>query len=391
MFKSQRLILILCCLLFAGLFTQAQSDTFPPRHASEWMTTPLRGAVVELSWRGGGEEYEPGAGFVPSPELFEEMRDLGANVVVVYVQQTWTLEAPYEPIPEEIALLEETLNNIGDTLPIVVGIRNGPGRNAMMPNFEDDLLNNNIYESEDVRQAYLAMLRDTVNRFADNPNIIAWEPMIEPTPHFFFGTEFLYVDESEKQFPPMPQALNWWNNFAGQMITAIRDVLPEMTIMIEPIFVGSVDGFNGWSAFADDNIVYSLHHYDPFEYTHQFSEPYIEYPYYSDIEVAQVDAAWVDSYLAPVDAFQQAYNVPIFVGEWGLIRWVPGAEQFLRDNLNSFERRGWSHALYAWYDGVWDGSGFELQFGAERENIEEVDYDNPLLVPVLESWALNGN
>ena len=374
---------------------QAQSENFPPRHASDWLTTPLRGAVVELSWRGGGENYEPEAGYVPPAETFEQLRDLGANVVVIYVQQTWTLEAPYEPIPEEIALLEETLDNIGDTLPIIIGIRNGPGRNAMMPNFESELdealIEDNIYNNQDVRDAYVEMLIDTISRFADNENIIAWEPMIEPTPHLFFGMEFLRDPQETRPSPPMPQAMTWWNDFAGQMITEMRQIIPETTIVIEPIFVGSVDGFLGWSAFTDDNIVYSLHHYDPFEYTHQFSEPYIAYPYYSDIEYANVNADWIESYLAPVDTFQQTYNVPIFVGEWGLIRWVPNAEQFLTDELASFDRRGWSHALYAWVDGVWDGSGFELQLGADRENYDEPDYENPILAPVLDSWAKNGN
>lgn len=388
--RTIRAIIILSmCLLFLGCTLQAQSESNIPRHADDWMENPLRGAVVELSWLGGGEEYQPEQGYVPPPISFRQMRNLGANVVVIYVQQTWTLEPPYEPIPDEIALLEEALDNIGDTLPVVVGIRNGPGRNEMMPDHDDEtLLEDNLYNSEEARDAYIEMLSDTVSRFQDYDSIIAWEPMIEPTPQFYFGDEFLYEDESV--IPPMPEGMAWWNDLANRSIEAIRDVDPDVTIMLEPIAYGGVPGFIGWEAFDDDNIVYSLHQYDPFEYTHQFREPYeIIYPYWSEIEWAQINADWFDYYFEPVDTFQESYDVPIFVGEWGLIRWVPGGELFLQDQLNAFEARGWSNAFYAWYDGVWDGSGFELQLGTDRSNYLEPDYDNPIFAPVRNNWALN--
>ena len=386
------LIIFVMGLLFSGLSLQAQSETYMPRHADEWMERPLRGAVVELSWLGGGEDYEPIAGYIPSTEDFEQLRDLGANIVVLYVQQTWTMEAPYEAIPEEIELLEQTLDNIGDILPVVVGIRNGPGRNEMMPNYDEVLLETNIYNSEAARDAYIAMLSDTVSRFEDYESIIAWEPMVEPTPQDYFGDEFLYEDDSV--IPPMPEGMAWWNDIAERSIEAIRDVDPDVTIVLEPIAFGGVPGFIGWEAFDDDNIVYSLHQYDPFEYTHQFQRdldvnPFIEYPYYSDIEFAEVNAEWIVNYFEPVYTFQDTYDVPIFVGEWGIIRWVPNGEQFLRDQLIVFEERAWSNAFYAWYDGVWDGSGFELQLGVERQNFSEPDYNNPIFAPVLENWQLN--
>lgn len=393
MTKARLLSILGISLLFTVINLQAQSENFMPRHADEWLDNPLRGAVVELSWLGGGDEYEPVAGYVPSSADFQQLRDLGANVVVIYVQQTWTMQAPYRPIPEEIALLEQTLDNVSDILPVVVGIRNGPGRNEMMPNHDDTLFDTNIYNSEPARLAYLKMLRDTVSRFADYDNIIAWEPMVEPTPQFYFGDEFLYEDESV--IPPMPQGLSWWNDLAERSIEAIRTVDPDVTIVLEPIAYGGVPGFIGWQPFADDNIVYSLHQYDPFEYTHQFQstveDPYIEYPYFSDIEVAQIDADWFNDYFEPVITFQETYDVPIFVGEWGIIRWIPNGEQFLDDQLAEFEQHGWSNAFYAWYDGVWDGSGFELQLGSERENRFEPDYANPVFAPILENWALNQN
>ncbi|GAB5493772.1 MAG: hypothetical protein Phog2KO_39870 [Phototrophicaceae bacterium] len=392
--KLRLLSIIVMGLLFSGLSLQAQSDPYMPRHADEWMDNPLRGAVVELSWLGGGEDYEPSAGYVPSTEDFEQLRDLGANVVVIYVQQTWTMEAPYEAIPEEIALLEQTLDNLGDILPAVIGIRNGPGRNEMMPNYDEVLLETNIYNSEEARDAYIEMLSDTVSRFDDYDSIIAWEPMVEPTPQDYFGTEFLYEDGDV--IPPMPEGMAWWNDIAERSIEAIRDVDPDVTIVLEPIAFGGVPGFIGWEAFDDDNIVYSLHQYDPFEYTHQFqrdleADPFIVYPYYSDIEYAEVNADWFEDYFEPVFTFQDSYNVPIFVGEWGIIRWVPNGEQFLSDQLAVFEDRGWSNAFYAWYDGVWDGSGFELQLGTDRQNYDEPDYENPVFAPVISNWSLNQN
>lgn len=45
--------------------------------------------------------------------------------------------------------------------------------------------------------------------------------------------------------------------------------------------------------------------------------------------------------MAPVLAFQQRIRVPIYVGEFGVARWAPGAYDYLQDVIDTFESYGW--------------------------------------------------
>ena len=339
-----------------------------------------------MSW--AETDYAPSDGqYFPTSESFQALRDLGANVVVIYSQFVWTLEPPYGPDETEYALLTQALDTAAqvDDLPIIVSIRNGPGRNEMMPDYEDGDELTAIYEDAAAQEAYVAMMRDVVERFGDRSEIIAWEPMIEPTPHTYFGEEFAW----EKGVSPwFPEGVAWWNDLAERVIAEIRVVDPERPIIIEPVWWGGAEGFIGWEPFADDNIIYSLHTYEPYELTHQVNWPFVGYPYQSRIEGVLVDREWLDAQLEPVDNFQATYDVPIVVGEWGGMRWVPGMPDYIADQVSLFEERGWSWTYYAWADEVWDLSGFEGALGPGRHN-DVPDYGNPVFAPVAEAWQAN--
>jgi hypothetical protein len=362
------------------------SGTYPQFHARDLLTTPLRGAVIEPSWV-GSDEVPYDEQYFPTYESFQTMRDLGANVVVIYAQFTWSLEPPYGPDEAEIDLLAQVLDTAAqvDDLPVIVGIRNGPGRNEMMPDYEEGDELTGIYDDPAAQDAYVAMMQDVVRRFKDRQEIIAWEPMIEPTPHTYFGYESAWV---EGVSPPMPEAMAWWDDLAPRLIAAIREEDPIRPIVIEPVLWGGAEGFIGWQPYDDDNIIYSLHTYEPYELTHQVRGPFIGYPYESKIEEAWIDRDWLEGYLEPVDTFQATYDVPILVGEWGGMRWVPNISDYIADEVSLFEARGWSWTWYAWADEVWDLSGFEGMLGTERRN-DVPDYDNPVFAPVREAWQAN--
>lgn len=115
----------------------------------------------------------------------------------------------------------------------------------------------------------------------------------------------------------------------------------------------------------DDKVIYSLHMYNPFAYSHQGL---------STVNKAPVSTDWPDKAAYPgmingtywdknkliqdlqeVRDFQLKYNVPIYVGEFSAIRWAPGAAEYIRDLIEIFEEYGWSwtfHAYKEWHG--WD-------------------------------------
>ncbi|MBD0380897.1 cellulase family glycosylhydrolase [Paenibacillus sedimenti] len=115
----------------------------------------------------------------------------------------------------------------------------------------------------------------------------------------------------------------------------------------------------------DDKVIYSVHMYNPFAYSHQGL---------TTVNTAPVSTDWPDKITYPgmigtsywdknkliqdlkdVRDFQLKYNVPIYVGEFSAIRWAPGAAAYTRDLIELFEEYGWSwtyHAYSEWHG--WD-------------------------------------
>jgi hypothetical protein len=348
-------------------------DWAPPRTAADWLSNPVRGAVIEIGY-GGPDEYNDPP--YPSVESLRQLRGLGARVVGLEFQYAWTIEPPYEADETQFALVTGALDNMAAAgLYAVVSVRNGPGRNAMMPDVADDEVITTLYVDEAAQVAYLEMLRDVVTRFGDRPEIIAWEPIVEPALDYFLTHE---VDQ-----PPYPQAAALWNELAPQLIAAIREADPDRPVLIEPVNWGGLEGFTLLHRFDDDNLIYSLHTYEPYAYTHQLDPPCTAYPgmFYGEY----VDRATLDAWLSPVDAFQAKYNIPIVVGEWGAMRWQPGLEQYITHQLSLFEERGWSWLWYAWDDENWDELGFELQMGPDRDSLLYRP-DTPAFRPIVDAW-----
>lgn len=60
-----------------------------------------------------------------------------------------------------------------------------------------------------------------------------------------------------------------WQASAARLIEEIRRILPSTTIIVGPAGPQRHETLSGMAPFADDNIVYAVHYYDPFAFTHQ--------------------------------------------------------------------------------------------------------------------------
>jgi hypothetical protein len=305
------------------------------------------------------------------------LRELGARVVNIQFQYAWSIFPPYEPAEDQYALVTGALDNAEAAgLYVILGIRNGPGRNALMDSVDEGDVVTALYTDLVARQAYIDMTKDVVGRFKHREEIIAWEPLVEPAPDYYLFN---------REASPYPKGSSLWSQVAAELIQAVRSEDEDRPILVSPVNWGGIEGFRGLTPFPDDNIIYSLHTYDPWEYTHQFQPqgPYTAYP--GRYEGQYVDGGVLDSWLAPVEEFQRMHRVPIIVGEFGGIRWLPGMQRYIGDQIANFEKRGWSWMLYAWYDAAWAERGLELQWGRRRDQLI-YDPDNPVLKPVVGAW-----
>jgi hypothetical protein len=131
--------------------------------------------------------------------------------------------------------------------------------------------------------------------------------------------------------------------------------------------------------------------YDPDLYSHQEADDIeISYPdevrYYG--ERVEFNRSWLEDKLIPVVEFAKAYDVPIFVGEYGPMRWVPGGEQYLSDLMDIFEQHRWHYAYYAWRGDEEYFDGFNMEYGPDPDNHTSVE-NNLLLRVFTDRWEHN--
>jgi hypothetical protein len=108
-----------------------------------------------------------------------------------------------------------------------------------------------------------------------------------------------------------------------------------------------------------------------------------------DDEPEDFDRAWLEDLFGTVEEYQAEHDVPVVVNEFGVVRYQPGAAEYLADELELFEERGWSWAYWVWAGG-WEPVSkidhMDLMKGPDPENHEPLP-DNELMLVVREHWA----
>jgi hypothetical protein len=157
--------------------------------------------------------------------------------------------------------------------------------------------------------------------------------------------------------PEMPNPPRAWRPLAIKVIAAIRAIDPTVWIIYEPGPGGLLNGFDALVPLPDDRVIYSLHFYQPERFTEQgFAEAEagnragpaaVHYP--GPIRFRTWDRARMDGAVAPVLAFQRRWHVPIYVGEFSVVRWAPepDAARWLQDAIAMFDANGWSWTYFA--------------------------------------------
>jgi aryl-phospho-beta-D-glucosidase BglC (GH1 family) len=264
------------------------------------------------------------------------LRSWGANLAEIPVSNVYAPTAPYAFQPENLAKLDRAVEAAGQShLYVALTCREGPGR----PDFESS---HEIWRDSAAQEAYARMWREIAAHYRGRSSIVGYDLLCEPHP------------DEEAQRP-----LGNWNTLAKKITAAIREVDPQTPILVNSIGWAYPQQFEVLQPTGDPRTVYTVHFYDPHYYTHQKPADKVSYPGFRlpwKKEIAW-DKATLEAQLAPVRAFQQKYHVPIFVGEFGCARYAPGVEEWLRDQIDLYERDGWSWAYWAFRE--WDVMNIE--------------------------------
>jgi len=381
----------------------------PPADLDKWPLwvngTQLRGAniwqrirVPELD---GGELL--GGGYIGPPYTqadFDRLALSGANYVNLSIPGIFTERPPYVLDEQAQAHLDHLIEMAAQAdLFVVITFRTGPGRSDFTFYrdgagvwFDPELLIETVWTDQGAQEAWAEMWRHTAERYRDNPVVVAYDLMCEPNA----DDVALGIYDPREFYPRYAGTLYDWNQFYPRLVRAIREMDTETPILVSGMGWGSVPWLSYLQTVDDERVVYAVHQYGPFPYTHQQPGQNYAYPGTFDLnwddQPERFDHAWLMDYLAPIEQFQRSYGVPMAVNEFGVVRWAPNAADFMRDEIDFFEQQGMNHALWVW-EPRWEpwylccGREMYYPFGPDPNNFSEVE--NDLWQVVLDAWARN--
>lgn len=225
-------------------------------------------------------------------------------------------------------------------LNVVVNVHNG------VPEDAEGGLSSRLQHDEVFRASFVAFWRRLAALLAHLPaDRVIIEPVNEP----------VFTD-------PDSAPVLWTHGVAPALVSAIRSDAPEHTILVAGQNAAAASDLHRLdpAAIGDDNVVYSVHMYEPYPFTHQrasWAPPAIaalrnvRYP--SDHGATNV----VETELDVAIDWSAAHDVPMLVSEFGAYRASPSPdrERWTRDVRTHLERR--RVPWMAWTDR--SGFGFE--------------------------------
>lgn len=355
----------------------------------------LRGANL---WQKLVDARDDGNAIGPGPvgpphtqDNFQRLAEWGANYVNLSHPGIFTENPPYK-LDERVAKHLDSLIAAAEkaNLFVVVSFRTGPGRNEQALSGEPRQSDHPVWQTKAAQDAWVAMWKAAARRYRNKPAVVGFDLMVEPNAN---GAIFkLY--EPEPFFAKYGDTLYNWNPLAQRIGKAIRTLDPETPILVGAMNWSSVSWLSTLPKFTFGNVVYLAHHYEPFVYTHQQAPFSRTYPGTFDANYDgvndRVDKTFVKKLLQPLVDFRDSRKAVVAVNEFGLSRWQPGADRYLKEMYEIFEEWGISTALWEWqsdFEGV-DWDDFNFRKGADPKNHAELA-GSPLEQRIREAWSRN--
>ena len=260
-------------------------------------------------------------------------------------------------IPAYEAWLETALEHLDSLLPffhevgikVLLDLHTPPG--GRDPNEKWPLFYNQTFQD-----AFLTVWEKMANRYKNETQIMGYDLVNEP---------------DDRDLAP---GLKSWRDLAIAAVERIRPIDNLHPIVIEASPVSGPATLPNFEPLPYDNMIYSFHMYEPYQFVFQNVYNNVTPIYYPGVIAGKMwnkDQLRVD--LQPTLDWQKLHNTYIHVGEFSVIRWAPGNStcNYLNDVIELFEEYGWN----------WDYHAFREWQGWNVEIIGDKDHPQPSPVP----------
>jgi len=366
--------------------------------------TALRGANIyqrRVYLELDGEDFMGSGPFGPPfvQSDFDALAAMGANYVNISCPGVFSEKAPYELDSAAEANLDALLGMAAAAdLFAVISFRAGPGRTDFSiccfgeDWYDDTYIDDSVWSVQAAQDAWVAMWRYAAERYRNNPVVVGYDLMVEPN-----ANEVLFDQwEPAVFYAEHGGSLADWNGLFPRIVEAIREVDAQTPILVQSMGYSAVDWLPWTRVIEDDRMIYAVHQYQPYVYTHQ-EEPLVNtYPGFFDGDedgtAETIDRDWLDGLLGTVDTFIGDHQVVVAVNETGVMRWEPGAADYLSDEIGLLEDRGLNWAVWAW-EPQWspwatEVTEFNFRLGPDPSNTGDVS-GNALETVLRGAWDDN--
>lgn len=333
-------------------------------------------------------------------EDFNRLAAWGANYVNISHPGLFTESPPYILDTQIQNNLDNLLSMIAQAdMFAVISFRTGPGRSEFTFFWGDDgdwfdasYYNDQVWKEQAAQDAWGAMWQYTANRYKNNPIVVGYDLMVEPNSN----EVWLDLWDQDEFYNDYGGTLYDWNQLYPDITSDIRTVDSETPILIGGMGYSNIDWLPYLLPTSDSKTVYTTHQYSPHVYTHQQGNLTKTYPGYFDTDWdgsnEQFNYNWIDNLFSIIDDFKTTHNVPVAVNEFGIIRFEPGAAEFMDDQMDLLEQRGLNYALWLW-ETSWqeyeqEVDDFNFRHGPNRNNHTDVTTSN-YIEAIKSFWTQN--
>jgi endoglucanase len=268
-------------------------------------------------------------------------------------------------VPADLARLRTFLDDAAaQDVDVVLTTLSLPGSRWKQQNGERDDLR--LWREPPYQEQAAAFWRELATVLRGHPALAGYDLLNEPHPERTLGLD----DSSPNLVAGLQRAAGTTadlNVFNERLVKAIREVDPETPIVLEgPAYAGA-QGMPALRPVSDPRVLYSFHMYEPYVYTNRkTNRGRFAYPGSFPRGEGQPNLSWdkaaLEALLEPVRTWQATHGLlanRIVAAEFGCHRLSPGADRYLGDLVDLFERYGWHWAFYAFREDTWDGMDYE--------------------------------
>lgn len=297
-------------------------------------------------------------------------------------------------VPEDLDILKEVVRRADNSgLKVVLTPLSLPG--SVWKQHNNDEIDDRIYSDKTYWSQSAEFWVDLAVVFKNDPAIAAYNLLNEPSPERPSGFESGTYEENKTWYESQKGSARDLPDFYNFVISAIREIDPHTTIMVDGGFFGNPEGFSYFiSGLEDENILYDFHMYKPWAATSTWNVrngSKLKYP--GDMEIWGTSQLWNAKRIAetiqqPLDWAEKEgiRRSQMVMGEFGCHRYLNWCPIYLEDVLQVADKTEIHWAFYTFRSDSWGGMDYELgnqrpgtkSFGVTTEQFWKLSSENRL-------------